>query len=124
MMQAALKLLIVDDSTLVVERLAAMIGESNAVNNIYSARNFSEAAQVLSDKKPDIVLLDIHLPGKNGIELLQYIKQQHPKVVTVMLTNQTSENYRIICERMGSDHFIDKSTEFEYIPGIIEEYAG
>jgi DNA-binding NarL/FixJ family response regulator len=117
-------LLIVDDSSLVVDRLAEMIKDSTKVKEIYTATTYSEALDAIVLKQPGIVLLDIHLPGKNGIELLEHLKFKHPSIVVVMLTNQASENYRALCEKMGADHFIDKSSEFEEIPAIIEGYVG
>jgi DNA-binding NarL/FixJ family response regulator len=67
-------------------------------------------------------LLDIHLPDKSGLELLKLLKQRYPELDIVMLTNHTSGNYRETCERFGASHFLDKSSEFETIPSVIEVY--
>jgi len=121
---AALKLLIVDDSTIVIERLLEMISESTSKTEVFSASSFSEATEIIQNNRPEIVMLDIHLPDRNGIELLGFIKEKYPTIKAIMLTNQVSENYKSICDKLGADHFIDKSSEFEQIPAIIDGYAG
>ncbi|MBS1757724.1 MAG: response regulator [Bacteroidetes bacterium] len=119
-----LKVLIVDDALLVTERLTKIIEELSCVKEIVIAAGYYQAVFLLKSFKPDIALLDIHLPEKNGIDLLEYIKKNYPGIKAVMLTNQTSDNYKIICRNLGSDHFVDKSSEFENIPTIIESYSG
>lgn len=118
-----LKVLIVDDAALVVRRLSASIGEVKVVSKVFTAGTYDEAALLIGQKHPQIVLLDIHLPQKSGIELLGHIRANHPGVITIMLTNLVGDNYRNLCGQLGANHFIDKSGEFENINGIIESYA-
>ena len=63
-------ILIVDDSALIIERLLAMLNSLTSVKSITTASNYREAVATLSETKVDIAILDIHLTGKNGIELL------------------------------------------------------
>lgn len=116
------QILIVDDSELVVSRLSDMLKESSILVNILTAYSYTEAQEKMKQHQPSLVLLDIQLPGKNGIELLSLIKAEYPKVITIMLTNRVSTYYKNLCEAMGANHFIDKSSEFETIPNIIEHY--
>ena len=118
-----LKVLIVDDALLVLERLSEIIIESAYVKKVALATGYDEAVEKLVSFKPTIVLLDIHLPTKSGIELLEFVKKNHPVIKVIMLTNQTSENYKRMCKKLGADHFVDKSSEFENIAGIIESYS-
>lgn len=117
-----MKVLIVDDALLVVTRVSDIINELDCVSDIFMAFSYEEAVYKMADAHPDVVLLDIHLRDKSGIELLDFIKKNHPAIKTVMLTNQSTDNYKLICERIGSDHFVDKSSEFEDIPGILQSY--
>lgn len=123
MKKERLKVLIVDDALLVVERLKEIIKELPCVTDVAAATGYDEAITLISSFNPDIALLDIHLPERNGIELLEFVKKNYPMVIAVMLTNQTSSNYKILCKKLGSDHFVDKSSEFENIPGIIDSYC-
>ena len=66
-------LLIVDNSSLIIERLINILSEVKTIKKILAATNYAEAVNMLGENKTDIVLLDIQLPGKNGIELLKFI---------------------------------------------------
>ncbi|MCP9750398.1 response regulator [Ferruginibacter sp. HRS2-29] len=117
-----LKVLIVDNALLVVSRVSEIISELDCVMSVSVATTYEEAVKKISLLQPDIVLLDIYLKDKSGLELLEFIKRSHPSIKAIMLTNQSSDNYKNLCEKIGSDHFIDKSSEFENITGIIESY--
>ncbi|MEO6405646.1 MAG: response regulator transcription factor [Ferruginibacter sp.] len=118
-----LKVLIVDDAELVINRVIELLKEMTVIENILGVGSFNQAIQSLSVDVPDLVLLDIQLPGKSGIELLTHVKQHYPKIKIIMLTNKAGLYYKAICEKAGCDHFIDKSSDFEKIPNIIESYA-
>ncbi|MEO6538221.1 MAG: response regulator [Ferruginibacter sp.] len=117
-----LKVLIVDDAVLVVKRLSVIINELDCINEVKTTGRYDEAISLLVSFAPDIILLDIQLPEKSGIELLEYVKTNFTEMKVVMLTNQASSEYKHLCERLGSDHFVDKSSEFENIPLIIKSY--
>ena len=68
-------------------------------------------------------MLDIQLPGKNGIELLSFVKSRYPQIKIIIVTNRASDYYRDLCNEMGANSFIDKSTEFEKIPELIEKLS-
>lgn len=118
-----LKVLIVDDAQLVINRIMELLKELPAVEKVIRANSYNEAIECLINHCPDVVLLDIQLPGRNGIELLVHVKKHYPAMKTIMLTNKAGFYYKSICEKEGCDHFIDKSKEFEKIPMIIEAYA-
>ena len=115
-----IKVLIVDDSNIVVERLSVIIAEMSCVGPVLTSNTFNQAVDIINVELPDAILVDIQLPGKNGIELLAYIKSSYPQIKTIVVTNKASDYYKDLCEQMGADSFIDKSTEFEKIPEIIE----
>lgn len=111
--------LIVDDSNLVVERLTEMLKELKNVDNIYSAGNFTDAINILQNTPPDILLLDINLPDTSGIELLRVVKNKYPAIMVTMVSNQSDRYYKELCRKLGADHFVDKSKNFDIIPDII-----
>jgi DNA-binding NarL/FixJ family response regulator len=112
-------ILIVDDSILIIDRLQVMLTELNDPGPIRYAVDYPSAMQQIKDFLPDIVLLDINIPGGSGLGVLRYIKMQYPTTVVVMVTNQVGDYYRNACRKLGADHFVDKSSEFEQIPAII-----
>lgn len=114
--------LVVDDSPIVVKRILQILNELECISSIENASSFTEATILLDKQKFDIALLDINLPGKNGIELLSFIKTNYPATKIIMLSNQSDSYYRSLCQRLGSDSFIDKTSEFENIPHNIMGY--
>jgi DNA-binding NarL/FixJ family response regulator len=112
-------ILIVDDSPIIVDRLQNMLGGWENAGPIGQAGDYDSALNQLSERRPDIILLDINLPGKSGIALLQYIKTTYPSIIVIMISNQAGEYYRRICRQLGADHFIDKSTDFEEILPLV-----
>jgi DNA-binding NarL/FixJ family response regulator len=112
-------ILIVDSSLLIIERLISILKVISAVKEIFKATDFNEAVDVLKEKKTNIVLLDIQLPGKNGLELLKHIVQSYPEIKVVILTNLVSVYYQRLCEKLGAVSFIDKSKDFDRIPEIV-----
>ncbi len=120
MINTHLKILIVDDTEIVLERLFEMIAELESVDSVLKSNSYNQTVELIKKQEPDVILLDLQLPGKNGIELLKFVKRYHPAVKTIIVTNSASAFYRELCKSLGADYFIDKSTEFEKIPGIIE----
>ena len=112
-------ILIVDDSALIVKHLIEMLNELDNLEWIKNADNYDSAVQLIAQLKPDILLLDINLPNKSGIDILRLSKEQNPSTKVIMITNQANDYYRKLCLRLGADHFIDKSKEFEQIAEII-----
>lgn len=114
------QLLIVDDSTLIIHRLRNLLEGLPGLAEIDNAGTYGEALERLSvPTKPDIVLLDINLPDRSGIDLLRHIRRHHPEMIVIMLSNQGGKFYRDLCRHLGAAFFIDKSTEFELIPTIL-----
>src|SRR4051812_10135719 len=89
--------LIVDDSLLIIERLMELLNDMAIIEIVVYAGTYAEGLQLLKGIKPDIVLLDINLPDKSGIDLLRTIHNQPQKPVVIMLTNQVNERYKKLC---------------------------
>lgn len=117
--KSKVNILIIDNSFLIIERLIKILIGINAVKEIFKATDFTEAVNLLKEKKIHVVLLDIQLPGKNGLELLKYIVRVYPEVKVIVLTNLVSVYYQRLCENLGAVFFIDKSKDFDRIPEIV-----
>lgn len=110
---------IVDDSRLVRSRLVAMLGQLEHVDIAGQAGDAAEALAAIPQLHPDFVILDVHLPDREGISVLESIKRLGSPPVVAMLTNYTDEYHRLRCETAGADYFLDKSKQFDEIPGIL-----
>ena len=117
--QKKLFVLMVDDNMGFVERMKGLLDEISQIGYINVASDYNEASMYVSEDKPDIVLLDINLPGKNGIEFLKKIRISDHQCKVIMLTNHADEYYRQQCKELGADFFLDKSNDFAKVPDII-----
>lgn len=114
-------ILIVDDNMNFVDRMIGLLEEVDTIGDIHVASDYDEARQMLSEIKPSIVLLDINLPGKNGIELLRLIKKNTTACEVIMITNHADDYYREQCYELGAKYFLDKSNDFALVPVIIRQ---
>jgi DNA-binding NarL/FixJ family response regulator len=115
---------IVDDSPVVRDRLVQLIDEVPQVEVIGEADIAFEAIHSIRRLRPQVVVLDISMPGGSGLYVLETIKREHPAPQVIMLTNFTHEEYRQKCLRLGADHFFDKTTEFEKVLDILRAAPG
>ena len=121
LLKRKLIILIVDDNKFFIERMIGLLGEAEGIGYINVAYDYDEAFQCLHRERPDLVLLDINLPGKNGIDLLREIKKSGLKCSVIMISNHDNEYYREQCKQLGAEHFLDKSADFGIVPSIISQ---
>jgi DNA-binding NarL/FixJ family response regulator len=114
-----MKVLIVDDSGAVRERIKMLLSEVSTVDTIGEAENAREAIEHIRQQGPDVVILDIRMPGGNGIDVLREIKKRNRLPVIIMLTNFPYSQYRKRCMDAGADYFFDKSREFEKVVEVL-----
>jgi DNA-binding NarL/FixJ family response regulator len=116
-----MKVLIVDDSKIVCERLQHMLMHIADVEIVGPAHNAQDAITSIAESNPDVVILDIRLPGLSGIDVLKDIRDKKLPIRVIMLTNYPYPQYRKKCEELGADYFFDKVAEIDEIPNVIEE---
>jgi len=114
------KVFIADDSAPMREQIAATLSELKGIEIVGQAQNAPEAIDSIQKLKPDVVILDIRMPGGNGIAVLKEIKKYSKAPIVIMLTNYPYPQYRKKCKELGADYFFDKSTEFEKINEVLE----
>ncbi|RYF95112.1 MAG: response regulator [Chitinophagaceae bacterium] len=118
-----LSVLIVDDNEEFVHRMIELLGDVDNISSIQTAADYNEAFRMLDNKVHDVVLLDISLPGKSGIHLLQKIQELGWNCNVIMITNSSASYYKQQCQKLGVTHFLDKSNEFELVPMIITSFS-
>jgi two-component system, NarL family, response regulator DevR len=117
------RVILVDDSPAVRARLASMLGEAAGVVVVAEAWDGPEALRLVRLHAPDVVVLDLNLPGMSGLEVLAVIKASPAPPVVIILTNHPHERYRVACLRAGADFFFDKSGDFDRVAGAVASTA-
>jgi len=97
-----MKVFIADDSKLIRERIIHMISGVGGVEIAGQAQNGFEATEQIRKLKPDAVILNVRMPGKNGIDTLQEIKKHNSVPLIIMFTNYPYPQYRKKCMKAGA----------------------
>lgn len=122
-MAKRLRALIVDDSDMVRKLIGDLLGELRCVEVVGGAADAEEGLKKVRELRPDVVTVDIRMPGESGVDLLAKIKQDaHPPVV-VILTNYPFSSYRHRCEELGAEHFFDKTAELHKLVEVLRDRA-
>ena len=104
------KTLIVEDDAVFREMLKKKLQTFFSSTLIYEAAEGSEALQKVDDLRPELVFMDIRLPGENGIQLTQKIKAAYPDTKIIILTSYDSLEYREAAIRSGGCCYIPKDS--------------
>lgn len=97
-----------------------MLDELAGIEIVGQAGTVTEAISAIRNLQPDVVILDIGMPGGRGIDVLENLKQNDSALLVIVLTNYPYPSYRQKCLQAGADFFLDKSTEFDQIPDLLE----
>ena len=116
-----MKVLLADDSKLVRERLAVQLCELDRVELVGKTEHIVESLELIQRLKPDVVVLDIHIPGGNGIQALEAIKKEPGAPVVIMLAMLPYPQYRKKCLEAGAEFFFDKATEFDLVMQALKQ---
>lgn len=116
-----MRAIIADDSDIFRVRLISLLQEISGFCIESETVNAPETIQTVKMKEPDLLLLDIQMPGGSGIDVLKELKKANklPKTV-VILTNYPYPQYKERCLSEGAHYFLDKTNEVEEIIKIIE----
>jgi len=98
--------LIVDDEITIIESLSGILSDDGF--EVIHAFNGYEALKKIETESPDIVLLDIWMPGMDGIETLREIKQKFPNIPVVMITGHGSIESAVEATKSGAYDFLEK----------------
>lgn len=102
------KILLVDDHPLVREGIATLIRATPDLRLSAEAGSAAEALQAIQDEMPDLVLLDISLPGTSGIELLKDLHARFPRLLVLVLSMHEESVYAERALRAGAQGYIMK----------------
>lgn len=107
------KILIVDDHEVVRDGLKNILTSLDNITIAGEAGNGDEAVKMYSTLKPDLVIMDISMPGMNGIEATRIIKEKDPDARILILTMHDNQEYLNQIIRSGAKGFILKNTDKE-----------
>lgn len=116
-----LKILLVEDNRVYREAFKDALRGHFPVMSIDEAENGDEALQKIKATPPDLIFMDIRLPGTNGLQLTQMIKKEYPKTAIAILTGYDVPEYRHAAAQYGADGFLVKeSLKWEEVEALVK----
>jgi DNA-binding NtrC family response regulator len=106
-----IKVLLVDDEEDFVKSLSERIKMRDLDSEI--ALNGEEALRIIDDDRPDVVVLDLKMPGIDGMEVLRRVKKAYPDVQVIMLTGHGSAKDEKEARRLGAFEYLEKPTTID-----------
>lgn len=114
-----LKILICDDSLLVRKKLRDAL-EIAGFYHVLEAGDGNEAIEKCKNEKPDVVLLDIIMPKKNGLDAIQEIKEINKNTLVIMASSVGTQSNLIQSLKLGASNFIQKPITVEAVINAIQ----
>lgn len=119
-----IKVLVADDHPVVRLGLRQMLAETDDVHVAAEASSAQEVMQLVREQRWDIVVLDISLPGGNGIELIAEIRRERPETRVLILTMYSEEQYAVRAIKAGAAGFLNKESAPEKLTEALRKIAG
>jgi DNA-binding NarL/FixJ family response regulator len=122
-----LRVLIGDDHRIVREGLKQILADAPDVRVVAEAQTgpevLAQVAQLQASAGLDLVLLDIALPGIDGLDVLQQIKREHPKLPVLMLSTYPEKQYAVRCIKLGASGYLNKSADPDDMLAAVRKVA-
>lgn len=118
-----LKILIADDHPLIRKGLGRILADSIYVDSVDEAPDGETAIALVREKRYDVVVLDISMPGKDGMVVLSEVKDIAPSVPVLILSIQPEEQYAVRAFRLGASGCLNKSSAPEELVEAIRTVA-
>lgn len=118
-----LNILIVDDHAVVREGLKYILSKADDLAVIGEAANAPDGMALLRKHRCDLVLLDLSLPGKTGVEMLKMIREESPKVRVLVLSTYPEDQYAIRVLKQGASGYLTKESAPEQLVSAIRKIA-
>jgi DNA-binding NarL/FixJ family response regulator len=117
------KIIIVDDHEVVRLGLRSLLDQYPQFEVISEASSANEVIQQVDDLDPDIILMDIRLPGKSGIEACEEIKQKKPDIKIIMLTSYAEDEMLFSAIKSGASGYVLKQINSDGLIQALEAVA-
>lgn len=118
-----MKILLVDDHVPTREAIKSLIGQEVDLSVVAEAGTGEEALDLARDLQPDVVVMDIMLPGMNGIEAMRRILAEHPQMHVLALSNHSGTSLVQAVQDAGGLGYVRKNRAFEELVLAIRAVA-
>jgi DNA-binding NarL/FixJ family response regulator len=120
-----MRIVIADDHPVVRRGLRAIVEDALLPADVHEAGNAAELLTLVRKREPDVVLLDIAMPGRSGLEALKELRREHPKIPMLVLSIHSADEFAVRSIKAGASGYLTKdSAPEELIDAIRTVVAG
>lgn len=120
-----IKIILVDDHSIVRDGIKSLLTNTGKIDVIGEAESYDSLTKILSDKKPDIIMLDISLPGISGIEITKILQKERPDIKIIILSMFTDDDFIYNALKAGAKSYIPKNiNRIELLEAVETVYSG
>src|SRR5688572_8953269 len=105
--------LVVDDHNIFRSGLKRLLSDESDIRVADEARNSNEALAKIRAQHFDVIMLDINLDGRSGLELLESVRAEFPRLLVLMLSMYPEEQYAMVAFKAGASGYVSKDVESE-----------
>jgi DNA-binding NarL/FixJ family response regulator len=118
-----IRVVLVDDQTLVRRGIRSLLELSSDIQIVAEAADADEAAEAIGREHPDVVLLDVRMPGKSGIDLLRQLRDSGSLPAAILLTTFDDDEVLLEGVKAGARGYLLKDVSLEQLTGAIRAVA-
>ena len=120
-----MRIVIADDHPVVRRGLRAIVEDALLPADVHEAGNAAELLTLVRKREPDVVLLDIAMPGRSGLEALKELRREHPKIPMLVLSIHSADEFAVRSIKAGASGYLTKdSAPEELVDAIRTVVAG
>lgn len=119
-----IRVLICDDHMIVRQGIKQSLAEAPDIAVVAEAADGPAALQRLRQGGIDVLLLDIALPGRDGLDVLRQARSEHPRLPVLMLSTYPDRQYAVRSLKLGASGYLNKSADSEQITAAVRRVAG
>ena len=118
-----IRVLVADDHTIVREGLKQILAKSGDLLVAGEATNGNDVLKMVREQEWDVLVTDMSMPGRNGIELIKLVKEARPKLPLLVLSMYGEEQYAVRAIRAGASGYLNKESASEQLVAAIRKIA-
>ena len=118
-----IRIIIADDHALIREGLKRIVSGTRDMSVISEAKDADDLFAELRRKKHDIIVLDISMPGRSGLEVLKDLKREYPRIPVLVQSLHPEDRFAVRALRAGASGYITKDSAFEELLGAIRKVS-
>lgn len=123
MIAPRIRMLLVDDHAVVREGYRRLLEKHDGIVVVGEAQDAASAYQAYKDSRPDVVVMDISLPGRGGIDALRHIRQYDSNARVLVFTMHTNVTYALQAFQAGAKGYVTKSSPPELLVSAVRDVA-